>query len=85
MLTVFAMAFGAAITAMYMNYTPVAAKTFEGVQGRYFMPASIVLLGLFTGKKKLVSNYDKSIPWIIALVVTVVLLMTTYKLLARYY
>lgn len=85
LLGVFVMAFGAAITAMYMNYTPVAARIFEGVQGRYFMPASIALLGLFTSRKKLIDNYDKAIPYVLFIIIAIVMAMTTLKLFARYY
>lgn len=84
-LLVFVMAYGAAITAMYMNYTPVGARIFEGVQGRYFMPASIVLLGLFTSKKKLVVNNDKVIPLVLLAIMSVVLFMSALKIFARYY
>lgn len=82
---VFCAAVGAAITAMYMNYTPVGAKIVEGVQGRYFMPASAVLLGLFTGRKKILNITDRVLVCFIGLSILVVLMMTTVKIFARYY
>lgn len=85
LLVVFALTFGAAVTAMYLNYTPVGAKIFEGVQGRYFMPASVVLLGIFTGRNKLLIIKNNNLPIVILLCLTVVYLMTLIKLIARYY
>ncbi|MCL1456969.1 hypothetical protein, partial [Klebsiella pneumoniae] len=72
-------------TAMYLNWTPVGARIFEGVQGRYFMPASILLLGVFTGKKKLIDTYDKQVQIGIVLMICLVLGVSLLKIFARYY
>lgn len=84
-LSIFTIVVVGSITAMYLYYTPVGARIVEGVQGRYFMPATILLLGLFTGKKKLLENYDKSMVVWLGLIMLIVMTMTTIKLFARYY
>ena len=45
--------FAANITAMYFNATPVGGHVIAGVQGRYFISATILALILFTGRKKI--------------------------------
>ena len=85
LIAIFAAMFVASVTAMYLNWTPVGARIFEGVQGRYFMPASILLLGVFTGKKKLIDNYDKQVQIGIVLMICLVLGVSLLKIFARYY
>lgn len=85
LLGIFALVLLGGITAMYINYTPVSARIIEGVQGRYFMPASIVLLPIFSGPKKILNNIDKKIPLLLGSMMLVVLGVTVIKLYARFY
>ncbi len=85
LLLAFGGAFIGSVTAMYMNYTPVGAAIVEGVQGRYFMPTALALLPIITGKRKIMINMDRTIPYVLCFGLLVVLLLTAAKLYARYY
>lgn len=85
LIIVFMLGFIGNITAMYLNATPVASSTISGVQGRYFMPFIALLSGVFTGRKKLLQISTRSLAWILIVIITVVLLVTTAKIALRYY
>jgi len=73
------------ITAMYFNATPVGNHVISGVQGRYFIPATILLLGLFTARKKLLNLDNKSMMFVLLPSMAIVLIMTAYSLFHRFY
>lgn len=73
------------ILAMYLVYTPFDRPVVEGVQGRYFIPASIVLLGIFTGRNKILNISEKKLVIILAGILAVVFLMMILRLVMRYY
>lgn len=70
------------VTAMYLSYTSVGLKAIEGVQGRYFIPTSVALLGIFTGKNKLFIDRGRAITATVFIILIVVYIIT---LVARYY
>lgn len=84
-LAVFALAFVGSITAMYFNATPVGSSVIGGVQGRYFLPFMVLVLAVFTGRKKILMINNKTITCIFAGAMLVILGMTFYELAARYY
>lgn len=81
----FIIAFVGNITAMYFNATSVGNHVISGVQGRYFIPFSVVLLGLFTYRKKLLQISNEYMFYILAISMTIVLSMTVLKVFLRYY
>lgn len=76
---------GATITAMYLVYTPVASKVVDGVQGRYFIPAAVLLLGLFTARKKVLQIPEKTLVIIIGISLLIILCMLLLRIFLRYY
>ncbi|MBP7760315.1 DUF2142 domain-containing protein [Candidatus Saccharibacteria bacterium] len=84
-LILFGVMFVGNVTAMYLNYTPVGARIFEGVQGRYFIPASILLLLIATSKKKFITDNETVMRVVLLLAMMIVLGMTLLKLATRYY
>lgn len=84
-LSIFAIAFVGNITAMYFNATIVGSPVVSGVQGRYFMPFTILLLVVFTGRKKVLQISNKNMSLILGLSMSVVLIMTVIRICMRYY
>jgi len=88
---VIALLFGAGVVYMstlpYLTWTPVGSRTIEGMQGRYFIPfgppALLLLYNRFLGQKIAAANFlIKPIATIGSLVI---LIVTVYALLLRYY
>lgn len=73
------------ILAMYLVYTPFDRQIIEGVQGRYFIPASILLLGIFTGRNKLLNLSEKKLIIILASIFIVIFTIMLLRLVMRYY
>lgn len=84
-LGVFILGFVGNVTAMYFNATPVGSHTIAGVQGRYFIPFTVLLLIIFTGHKRILQVTSKQISSVTVAVLVGVLLMMTYELASRYY
>lgn len=82
---VFMLAFVGNITAMYFNATVVGSHTIGGVQGRYFIPFSILLLGLFSARQKVLQLSDRTMFYVMTCGLVVVLGVTSLKLFLRYY
>lgn len=76
---------GALISALYVGYTRVGSVLVAGVQGRYFIPLSILVTPLFTGKKKILNMSEKSMGIIMSSSICLTLLITTTTLFLRYY
>lgn len=73
------------ITALYLYYTPVGGGVIAGVQGRYFIACSVLLIGLFTGRKKILDIGEKHLSVALGLTTTTVLAMTILIIFLRYY
>jgi len=84
-LTVFALGFIGNITAMYFNSTTVGNNLISGVQGRYFIAFSVLLLVLFTARKKILELSNDTMSLLLSSGMVVVLGMTALKLFLRYY
>jgi len=81
----FGLGFLGNITAMYFNSTAVGASVISGVQGRYFIAFSILALGIFTARKKILQISEKSIGTILFSAMIVILLMMIIRIALRYY
>ena len=77
--------FGATCTALYLFYTPVGSTMVSGVQGRYFIPISVLLIGLFTARKKVLDIKLKTL--VIIILTTSIIILTTMllRIALRYY
>ncbi len=85
-LSVFALFVVANITALYIYVNAVGQSIILGVQGRYFIPSSILLAVLFTGyRKKTLTISDNSFVIAIGSITLIVLCTTTLTILLRYY
>jgi len=73
------------ITALYANYTPVAQKVIDGVQGRYFIPFALIVTALFLGDKKILQITNKRMGTITAIILSIVFAVTLAILTLRYY
>ena len=73
------------ITALYLYYSPVADKVVSGVQGRYFIPALVLVVGLFSSKKKVLDLNDKQIGYILLGIMTIVYTVVFARIIIRYY
>ena len=73
------------ITALYLYYTPVGSSFISGVQGRYFIVGSILLLGIFTARKKILDISEKLLAVILGSTMLIVLGMTVIRIFIRYY
>ena len=73
------------ITAMYLYFTGVGKDVIVGVQGRYFIPGCVLLIGLFTSKKKLFRMSDEALILILGVGMLIVLGITSIIILLRYY
>lgn len=82
---VFILGFIGNITAMYFNSTPVGANIVAGVQGRYFIAFSVLVLGLFTAHQKILNISNRVLGNIFSSAMLLVLGMTALKLFMRYY
>jgi uncharacterized membrane protein len=76
---------GGSILAMYLNFSPVGSGRIGGVQGRYFIPGSALLLGVFNSSKRLIVNYNKEYIAVVILGVTLVLGFATLEIARRYF
>jgi uncharacterized membrane protein len=76
---------GASITALYLIYTPIGQKVVDGVQGRYFIPATLLLFTLFTARKKVLQISEKHLVLIIGGSMIIVLGMLLLRIFLRYY
>jgi uncharacterized membrane protein len=85
LLAIFVLAAVGNITAMYVFFTPVGAHIIEGVQGRYFIPASILLIALFTARKKLLFVKEKTLASVLLVTVSIVLVSSIATIIGRYY
>jgi uncharacterized membrane protein len=73
------------VTAFYLNYSPVGSRLIEGVQGRYFISATPMILGLFTGKNIIINDHKNKFKIIFLSILLTVLLVSIYRIIARYY
>lgn len=73
------------ILAMYLNFSPVGSGRIGGVQGRYFIPGSAVLLGIFNSSRKLITNYSKEYLTTIVMGTAAVLCFAAVEIARRYY
>ena len=73
------------ITAMYVYLNSVGQSIIVGVQGRYFIPVGVLLLGLFSFKKKILLISEKTLVKVLGLTVFIVLLSTLFRIVIRYY
>lgn len=73
------------ILAMYLVYTPFDRTVVEGVQGRYFIPASILLLGIFSGRNKIFNLSEKKLILILTSILITVFIVMLLRLTMRYY
>ncbi len=85
LVALFALAFVGNVTAMYLNATAVGDSLIAGVQGRYFIPFAVVLIGLFTARKKILQIEERKIGAIILASLLIVLIITAMKIAMRYY
>lgn len=84
-LSLFLIAAAGTITAMYLNFTNVGSSLIQGVQGRYFVPFSILLLALFTGRRKILNISDTMMGRLVGVVTFVTLSVTVVEITLRYY
>ncbi|MGH1663770.1 DUF2142 domain-containing protein [Enterococcus avium] len=71
--------------ALYQIWNKVNRKSsIEGVQGRYFIPGSLLIVPLFSSKEKILSLSNKKINMILSLCMLTVLLATMITLNNRY-
>jgi uncharacterized membrane protein len=75
----------ATVSALYLFYTPVRGSMVSGVQGRYFIPISIILLGIFSTKQKLLDVKERTFVGIILGSLIIILAMVILKIFLRYY
>jgi len=75
----------AMITALYVGYTKVGASIIQGLQGRYFIPLSILWVPLFTGRKKILNVTEQSFGALASSALFIVLSVTTLTIALRYY
>lgn len=85
LLSLFALAFVGTTTALYVNSTPVGSHVIAGIQGRYFIPFSVLLIGIFTARKKLLQISNRSMINVLTFALLIIFIVTTIKLFLRYY
>ena len=73
------------ITSLYVGYTKVGANYVGGLQGRYFIPISVLLILLFTGRKIVLSISEKSMGILMSSATLITLSVTSITLFIRYY
>lgn len=73
------------ITAMYLNATPVGSTLIEGVQGRYFIPASILVIAIIASRKKIFTVSDAQMTKVVVWGMAIVFAMSISTLIYRYY
>ena len=73
------------VLAMYLVYTPAGNSVIDGVQGRYFIAGSVLLLGLFTARSKYLEFSEKRMAIILSSIMFIVLTMTIVSIYMRYY
>ncbi len=72
-------------TLAYLTYTPVGKSSIDGIQGRYFIPLSVLLVAFFATKVRSKSlNYKKLSLWTVA-GVGVMLVSSVIVIIFRYY
>lgn len=71
--------------ALYQIWNKVGrAESIEGLQGRYFIPASLLLVPLFSSQEKILSVTNRKINLILSICMLLVLLATLITLNNRY-
>lgn len=71
--------------ALYQIWNKVGrTKTIEGLQGRYFLPASLLFVGPFSSKRKILNIKKGTMNMILSACLLLVLIATTVVLSARY-
>jgi uncharacterized membrane protein len=83
LLVVSGISFVGVITALYVIWTPVGAKYIEGVQGRYLIP--IVPVFIVSFYNRYIPLPSKLVSTIVTLYVFIILSMTVFALIQRYY
>jgi len=73
------------IIAMYLIFTPLGSSVIEGVQGRYFIPALILLVAIFTSRKKIIQLSEKQLSFMLGIGMVIVLSMLLLRVFMRYY
>lgn len=73
------------VTALYLFYTPVSQTIIDGVQGRYFIPISILLVGLCATSKKILDVRPRTVAIVVIGSSIVVLGMMILRIWMRYY